>query len=692
MSSPVSEEVVDTRRPRACLLAVEGLSVSYRTDQRTRPALEQVDLSVETGEIFGLVGQSGSGKSTLALAILGLLPSNARQVAGSVALDGADLTRMSAPELRQIRGQEISVVFQDPASSLNPRLPVGKQMIQVQRAHGPGGRASRRAYHERAVAGLAEVGLPDPGGAFGRYPHEFSGGMRQRVMIAMSLLLEPKLIIADEATSALDVTLEAQILELLLRLRESHDASVLFISHNLGVVSQLCDRTAVLHAGRVVEEINQPVVWDNCLHPYTQSLAASVPDQERRAILSPAPIRRGAAGGHACSFAEQCVQAHSECVVQMPSLYRAGGSQVRCFAYSPELGSRWSPKPALDDWLTLIGPSSRVDGGATGSSASLISVEDLRVHFGAGEHAVRAVDGVSMTIDHGEIVAVVGESGSGKTTLAEAIVRLVRPAAGSIKVDGQELNGLSPREIRQFRRRVQMVFQNAHASLSPRMQVGTLVTEPYDIFSIATQDRLAPDALLEQVQLLPHLLDSYPGQLSGGQARRVSLARALACEPDLLVADEPTSGLDASAAASVTRLLSDLRESRGLAILLITHDLSLVTSLADRVCVMYFGRVVETGRVEDVLRRPAHPYTKALLSLLPDRKGATRIGRRKLLAHGEIPNQADPPAGCRFHPRCALRRDICRTIEPTLDIVQNGHHRAACHFSDELLRGQLDVE
>jgi peptide/nickel transport system ATP-binding protein len=669
------------------LLVVDDLTVSYRTTTHERLALDAVDLTVGSGEIVGLVGQSGSGKSTLAAAVLGLLPGNAAQLSGSVRLGEVDLTRLSAQELRRIRGHDVSIVFQDPTVSLNPRLPVGKQMLQVQRAHGPGGRTARRGYYDKALAGLAEVGLPNPRRAFGMYPHEFSGGMRQRVMIAMALLLEPMLIIADEATSALDVTLEAQILELLLRLRETHDASVLFISHNLGVVSQLCDRTTVLHAGRVVEEIAGRVVWSRCRHPYTQSLAASAAHKDARIRRLPTRVPDVDHAASGCHFADQCLHAHDLCRSSTPELYQLEGGSARCFAYAPEAGSQWTAKPAVADWFDPLQDGRPALVETDSATAGLVSVRDLHVSFGAGDQTVRAVDGVDLSIERGEIVAVVGESGSGKTTLAEALVRLVRPTGGSIHVDGQDTATMSPADVHALRRRVQMVFQSAQGSLSPRLQVGSLVTEPYQIFAIPHDQRMRPDDILAQVDLPAELLNSYPSQLSGGQARRVGLARALVCEPELLVADEPTSGLDAAAAASAARLLGDLREAHGLAILLITHDLSLVTNLADRVCVMYFGKIVETGPVSEIVQAPAHPYTKALLSLLLDPDSSAPVGRRKLLAEGEIPNQAAPPSGCRFHPRCPLAQEICAQVEPPLRPVGGSTRSAACHFADSVIEG-----
>jgi oligopeptide/dipeptide ABC transporter ATP-binding protein len=370
-----------------------------------------------------------------------------------------------------------------------------------------------------------------------------------------------------------------------------------------------------------------------------------------------------------------------------PDLYDHEGGSVRCFAYSPTIGFEWPNKPDVADWFGSSTQSGAlVDAESEDTSSALVSIKELRVHFGRRDQTVRAVDGVDLTIERGEIVAVVGESGSGKTTLAEALVRLVPLAGGTIAVNGEATAGMSSTEVHEFRRRVQMVFQSAQGSLSPRMQVGSLVTEPYKIFRIPKDQRMRPEEILARVGLPPELLNSYPSQLSGGQARRVGLARALVCEPELLVADEPTSGLDAAAAASAASLLGDLRDEYGLAILLITHDLSLVTNLADRIAVMYFGKIVETGPVSEIVRAPAHPYTKALLSLVLDPDESAPVGRRELLAQGEIPSQSAPPSGCRFHPRCQLRQDICSTSEPVLGVVFGGERRAACHFAEQVVR------
>ena len=700
-------EPLRTREPEP-VLAVDHLSVAYRTDRSRRLAVDDVSLALMPSQILGIVGESGCGKSTLGMTILRLLPPNGRIAAGTITLDGhGDLGKLSNDQMRSIRGREIAVIFQDPATSLNPRLPIGAQLLQVQQAHAAdlgSGAATAGKLRDNAIGKLAEVGLPDPVRSFGRYPHEFSGGMRQRVMIAMALLLEPKVIIADEATSALDVTLEAQILELLLRLRETHDTSILFISHDLGVVSRLCDRVAVMYAGRVVEEIPGEAVLAAPRHPYTQALLAAVPNRRSRGR----PL--AAIGGsvpdvaepvRACGFAPRCITARPVCTESAPDLYGDGSGSVRCFAYIPSTSGQWPAMPSVEDWR-------RRGAGEASSSPepehepvdqTLLELSDLTVHFGGAgrwrpgraKPPVRAVDGVSIALDRGRILGIVGESGSGKTTLGEAVVKLLPPTGGSITFAGQDVTRMSSRETFAFRRRAQMIFQNPYSSLSPRIQVDALLTEPYEIHKLPRDQRQSAEALLAAVGLPYTLCSAYPSQLSGGQARRVGIARALALEPDLVVADEPTAGLDASAAAATINLLTELRRRMGLTVVLISHNLSLVTTSADEVCVMYLGQIVEHGDTAAVTSAPAHPYTKALLALAPDPEHSSRMERRRLLVPGEIPSADAPPPGCRFHPRCAYSQDICRQVAPALTQAEGtaGRHVAACHFAAEVQRGVL---
>jgi peptide/nickel transport system ATP-binding protein len=683
------------------VLRIDDLTVEYRTDQSRRLALDGVSLALGASEILGVVGESGCGKSTLGMTILRLLPPNGRVVNGTISLDGQDLGGLSNEEMRSIRGREIAVIFQDPTTSLNPRLSVGTQLLQVQRAHASRGTASNRDLRRAAVERLAEVGLPNPERAFDRYPHQFSGGMRQRVVIAMALLFEPKVIIADEATSALDVTLEAQILELLLRLREEHGTAILFISHDLGVVSQLCDRVAVMYSGRIVEEIPGAAVLAEPRHPYTQALGAAVPNRRSRGQ------RLSAIGGRvpdlaesiqACGFAPRCIHTRPACTAAVPELYPYEAGAVRCVAYAPASGDEWPAKPATEDLRRLTAPElpAPVSREPAASGDPLLDLRQLEVYFSSSaglirsrwKPPVRAVDGVSLTLRRGRILGIVGESGSGKTTLGEAVVKLLPPTGGSIFFAGHDVTRMSSSETFAFRRRAQMVFQNPYSSLSPRVQIGSLITEPYDIHKLPAAQRRSVAELLDAVGLPPTVSSAYPGQVSGGQARRVGIARALALEPDLVVADEPTAGLDASAAAATINLLADLRQRMGLTVVLISHSLALVMTSADELCVMYFGQIVEHGDTVDVMTAPAHPYTKALLALAPDPEVASRVVRRRLLVPGEIPSPDAPPTGCRFHPRCVFSQDICKSVAPTLEAVgevgATTTHAAACHFAREV--------
>jgi peptide/nickel transport system ATP-binding protein len=705
-------ELLDASAAREPVLEIENLTVAYRTGTSRRLALDEVSLAVASSEILGIVGESGCGKSTLGLAILRLLPMNGRIVSGSISLQSyGDLGRLSSEQMRSVRGREIAIIFQDPTTSLNPRVSIGTQLLTVQRAHAAErseGAVTHKQFKENAIAKLGEVGLPNPSRAFDRYPHEFSGGMRQRVMIAMALLFEPKLIIADEATSALDVTLEAQILELLLRLRETHGTSMLFISHDLGVVSQLCDRVTVMYAGRVVEELPGEAVLAAPRHPYTQALQAAVPNRRTRGerlIAIGGRVPDVTSSIEACSFATRCIYAHEICRTSRPELYRHGPGLVRCFAYAPGGDENWPVRPSTDDW--------RRRGGDAASSPDaseleldgrpLLELRDLAVYFGSAgrwrrrkaKPPVRAVDGVSLLLDRGRILGIVGESGSGKTTLGEAVVRLLQPTSGSILFEGRDITRMSSRGTFEFRRRAQMIFQNPYSSLSPRMQVGSQLIEPYEIHKTPKGQRRGVDELLSAVDLPSTLRSTYPSQLSGGQARRVGIARALVLEPDLVVADEPTAGLDASAAAGTMNLLADLRLRMGLTVVLISHNLSLVTTSADEVCVMYFGQVVEYGDTATVTAAPAHPYTKALLDLAPDPERASRLTRRRLLVPGEIPSADALPQGCRFHPRCMYAQEICREVAPVLAPVGTelvrpdawSEHVAACHFAKEIQAG-----
>lgn len=616
------------------LLEVRDLSVTYHTQHGPFRALHDLRFTVEPGEIVGIVGESGSGKSTVASALMRLLPPNGEITSGELCFEGLELRTLGDDELRSLRGDRIAMIFQDPLTSLNPVFSIGQQMSDALRSHTNGNTGEPQTLRQRIVAALTQVGIPDADRRFDQYPHEFSGGMRQRVMIALALLTQPSLLIADEPTSALDVTLEAQILELIAELRRVQKMSVLFITHDLGVVAQLCDRVIVMHNGHIVEQGDVLTIYENPQHEYTKMLLTAAPD-----------------------------------------LPRSGGNG--------QLSS------VDDQWLIKDTLASRQIGEG-GQGEGLLSTRNLTVHFGGHnngrwfgrpEKPVRAVDGVDFEIQRGEIVGLVGESGSGKTTLGRALIRLIEPTGGTITYGGDEITHVKGEHWQQLRAQMQMIFQDPVSSLSPRLRVSALLQEPYLIHATPAAQRRSVADLLETVELPQRLAERYPHELSGGQARRVGIARALALQPQFLVADEPSAGLDVSVSATILALIKELTERLELTSLVITHSLHVVSAIADRMAVMYLGKIVESGPTAHMLGRPAHPYTVALISAVSEPDPRRR--RNRLLLSGEIPSPRNPPTGCRFHPRCPLVQDRCRVEEPQMQQVEPGH-QVACHFWPEV--------
>ncbi|MPY80015.1 MAG: dipeptide ABC transporter ATP-binding protein [Actinophytocola sp.] len=538
------------------VLRVSGLDVTYRTKAGTFQALHDIDLELGPGEAIGIVGESGCGKSTLSSAMLRLLPPNGQVTAGSIRLCDQELLALSDAELRRVRGATIGMVFQDPLTSLNPAFRVSTQMVNALRAHIQNGRASSADLHRRAVRMLERVGIADADRRIEDYPHQFSGGMRQRIMIATVLLLQPKVLVCDEATSALDVTLQAQILELLRELCREQETALVVISHDIGVIAEMCDRVCVMDSGRVIESGSVADILTRPRRPYTRKLVASAPSRHHSRGI---PARKDST-------------ADERAVVVVDGLH-----------------THFTTKPGIVDRLLRRTP-----------------------------RTIRAVDGVDLNVRHNETVGLVGESGSGKTTLGKALLNLGPVTGGDISFDGVSLGGLDRDGVRRMRRRMRMIFQECYGSLSPRMRVEQLLTEPYRIHDTPASDRYSVTELLGLVGLPAEQASKYPHQLSGGQARRVGIARALAVHPEFVVADEPTAGLDVSAAASVLNLLRDLRARLGLTLLIITHDLNLVGDIADRIAVMRNGKIVETGPATQVMDAPQHPYTKTLLDSVPD--------------------------------------------------------------------------
>ncbi len=679
------------------ILQVRDLAIKYHTREGILTAIHNASFDIHKGQIVGVVGESGCGKSTVASAVMGLLPPNGEISDGQILFQGDDLTKLNLEQMRQYRGRDLSMIFQDAMTSLNPVFTIEQQMLDAQRAHlSDGEDRSEKALRKRAVEMLDRIGIPDAGDRIKEYPHQFSGGMRQRIMIAMALLSDASLLVADEPTSALDVTLEAQILDLICGLKDDFDTALLYITHDLGVIAQICDRVIVMYAGNIVEAGNVLPIFEEPKHPYTQALLRSHPSRSMRGrrlrtIPGVVPSLRDLPAG--CKFAPRCEMARKICHTHEPAYWDVDGQTVLCHSYAPS----WSGPDAVSFVnRARPEPEAEVKPRNKEKESVLIRTEGLHKHFrdnigllgqilGQEVTTVKAVHGVDMAIRKGETLGLVGESGSGKTTLARTILRLTDPTMGKIVVLGKEISDLPAKEVRPLRSRMQMIFQDPTSSLSPRMKASSLLMEPYMIHNIPKSERKDPEELLAMVGLAPEQLDKYPHQLSGGQARRLGIARALALEPDIIMADEPTAGLDVSVAAGLLNLLKDLRERLNLTYIVITHNLNVIGFISDRVAVMYLGRIVELAPAEELFETPRHPYTEALLSAIaiPDPRARGREDR--IILTGEIPSPRNPPPGCTFHPRCRYAEKRCREEIPALHPLDGNGRLIACHFPNRVI-------
>jgi peptide/nickel transport system ATP-binding protein len=663
------------------VLTVEDLAVTFRTPAGPLRAVRGVSFGLGEGETLAIVGESGCGKSVTALSLLRLLPSPPAEVTGAVRFEGEDLMTMPEEGMREVRGRRIAMVFQDPMSSLNPVRTIGVQMEEVLRVHlGLGRRSARR----RSAELLGSVGIPAPERQLDSYPHQLSGGMRQRVMIAIALSCEPRVLVADEPTTALDVSIQAQILELLRTATAEHGTAMILISHDLSVVAGLADRIAVMYAGHLMETGPTAAVFAHPRHPYAKGLLECIPRLDRpltRRLLSiegglPDPHRAPAG----CPFAPRCEFVMDRCRVEMPPLEaKAPDQRAAC----------WADLSAVVPRTEAPGEPPRPPAAAA-AAGPLVRVEDLRVHFPFGggpplrrPPALRAVDGITFDVRRGETLSIVGESGCGKSTTGRALLRLVDVTSGRVVFDGQDLLPLAGDALRRLRPNLQMVFQDPYGSLDPRMSVGGLVGEPLRVHRAAEGKLLGARVreLLEMVGLPPGAADRFPHQLSGGQRQRVGVARALALHPSLIVADEPTSALDVSVRAQILNLMQDLQERLGLTYVFISHDLSIVRHMSSRVAVMYLGKIVELADRDTLYADPRHPYTQGLLATVPIPDPVVERGRRRAAMRGDVPNPADPPRGCRFNTRCPLAFDRCFVQEPPLVELADGH-RAACFLAD----------
>ena len=675
------------------ILEIGNLSISFFTRLREIPAVMDFSVEVQPGEAVGLVGESGCGKSTVALGVMQDLGVNGRVVGGTIRFKGRDLSRMSPEELRGIRGNEIAMIYQEPMASLNPAMKVGRQLIEVPMIHEG---ISEHEARARALEVVNDVKLPDPERIMKAYPHQLSGGQQQRIVIAMALMSKPSLLILDEPTTALDVTVEAAVVELVKDLGRKYGTSMLFISHNLGLVLDTCDRICVMYSGEAVETGSIEDVFDKMQHPYTQALFRSIPlpgaDKNTRPLVAipgnfPLPHERpdGCNFGPRCDYFEEG-RCNGDIAIPMVTIEGDDRHFSRCLRIN-EI-----------DWNAPI--KAAVETAATEKGEVVLKMENLRKYyevsanalFGAGGHTkvVKANETLSFEARESETLAIVGESGCGKSTFAKVLMGLETATDGQILLDGKSIEQIPiQRRATQTVADIQMVFQNPFDTLNPSMTVGRQITRALEIFGHGNSDQDRRDEmmrLLDLVKLPREFADRMPRQLSGGQKQRVGIARAFAGGARIVVADEPVSALDVSVQAAVTDLLMEIQREQKTTLLFISHDLSIVRYLSDRVMVMYLGHVVELGTTEQVFSPPYHPYTEALLSAVPI--ADTRIKKQHIVLEGDVPSAMDPPSGCPFQTRCRWKSEVpgglCEKEVPPVRILADGH-QVKCHLSDDRL-------
>lgn len=680
----LEEQDTETQHSNSSLLDVDGLNVEFTVKDGRIKALRDVSISLQKGETLGIAGESGSGKSTLALAILRYLDNNAHVPSGEINFKGQDLLEMSKDELRSLRGNHIAHVAQNASTALNPSMRIGAQIreaiIRYQDVSGKD-EAMQRVYDV-----LEQVNIPDPQETAQRYPSELSGGQQQRVLIAIGLSCQPELLILDEPTTGLDVTTQAKLLDLIEELKSTFDIGIVLITHNLSVIAQIADRVNILYAGEMMEKGDVTDVFTDPANPYTQALLATTPElhknKELRQIPGQIPELNNVPEG--CIFSERCEFATEACrgsPIQMESV--SPGHETRC--------TRWETAVADPIRAHEAPPRSSNPG------EPIIKAENLVKHYDPGtffqrhftdHNPVQAVRGVDLEVREGETVGLVGESGCGKSTLGRTLLGLHDVTSGTIRYRGTPMESLSKSEMNDFRQECQIIFQDPEASLNPRKQIRTIIGWPIqkftDLAEQARKERI--DELLDQVGLNANMKTKYPHELSGGEQQRVSIARAFAANPSLIILDEPVSALDVSVQASILNLLDDLREEYNTSYLLISHDMGVIQSVTDRLIVMYLGEVIETGQIEEVLEPPYHPYTRALLSSIPSLQPDVASNRIRL--QGDVPSARVPPTGCSFHTRCPQKiGGVCETEDPDLEATGagttgSGSHCVSCHLDE----------
>lgn len=683
------------------VLSVKDLNVKFNTENGIVHAVRGINFDLYAGKTLGIVGESGSGKSVASMAIMGLHPTTA-DISGSILYKGTELLGLSDQQMCDYRGKEISMVFQDPLSSLTPVYTIGQQLAEVLKVHNKN--MSKQAIKARSIELMKLVGIPSPEGRLKSFPHEFSGGMRQRVMIAMAIANDPRVLIADEPTTALDVTIQAQVLEVMQKAQEETGAATIMITHDLGIVAGMADEIMVMYAGKAVEHAKAQDLYRNPSMPYTIGLLGAVPRVDRKEKVSLVPIEgrppnllKPVVG---CSFAARCPVARAECLTAEPDLVQVPGTGEGHRSACLFAADYVSKKP--EDMFPLPElPTSELDALPRSQRASILEVKDVKKHFPLMKGSVfkkrvgtvKAVNGVSFDIREGECFSIVGESGCGKTTTLLEIMEFSPETDGEIIIDGvsnkQKLKGS---DLIQLRKNQQMVFQDPTGALDPRFTVYEILAEP--LFNQGWDKKRVQKRVLELMQtvgLQPDHVNRFPNQFSGGQRQRIGIARALAVNPKLVALDEPVSALDVSVQAGVINLLERLRVELGLSYLMVAHDLAVVRHASDRVAVMYLGRIVEMGHVDHVFDEPVHPYTRALLSAIPVPDPEVEAKRQRIMLEGDLPTPIDAPEGCAFATRCPIfkllpqdRQQVCLTQQPELKAAAEDHF-FACHYPESKL-------
>jgi oligopeptide/dipeptide ABC transporter ATP-binding protein len=677
------------------VLEVEHLRTEYRLRSASVVAVDDVSFTVGEGECVGIVGESGCGKSTTGLSIMKLLPNVGHVVGGSIRLNGRDLVPLHEKEMQVVRGNEVSMVFQDPMTSLNPTMTIGRQIAQGVRIHRG---ASKKEAMVRALEVLTTVGMPRPDERLNYYPHQLSGGLRQRVVIAMALACNPKLLIADEPTTALDVTIQAQILNLLDELRERLKMAIILITHDLGVIAGRTDRVLVMYGGKIVEGAGTDELYHRMRNPYSSALLQSIPkldqDSTQRLYSIPGVPPDLSQQLTNCRFSPRCPNATERCRSEEPPLTPEPNDRTHLYACFNPVGSEGDKSQSIqlvasDEERHAALDRAELRVNQLAQRAPILVINHLVKEFAVSKGAiigrklgtVKAVSDVSFTVREGETFGLVGESGCGKTTIGRLVVGLEKPNPGSIQFDGKDITAMRGLPLQRQRRDLQLMFQDPYASLDPRMRVGRILREPLlaqGIGNRAEQNSRVAE-ILSEVGLSPKSADLYPHEFSGGQRQRIGFARALILNPRMIIADEPVSALDVSIQAQLLNMMKLLQETHQLSYIVISHDLAVVKYLADRIGVMYLGKLVEVGPAQAIYENAAHPYTRGLIDTIPIAEPRLARAKKEQFVKGELPSAINPPSGCRFRTRCPYEQEICAETEPILRLFGSGHH-AACHF------------